>query len=297
MQGRMTHAIISRVALALDDILNSHRTGRPVVMGVLNVTPDSFSDGGKFLDPRRAIAQAERLVADGADIIDVGAESTRPGSDGVPPDEQIARLRDVLPQVAQLDVVVSIDTTSAAVARFALDAGAAIVNDVSAGRADDAMLPLAARRGAPVVLMHMLGRPRDMQVAPRYDDVVAEVREFLSRRLSAAAAAGLDKERCILDPGIGFGKLSAHNLALLAGVGDLASLGRPVLVGPSRKRFIGELTGQSEPAGRLGGTLAACLAARRRGATIFRVHEPRPLADALKVAAAIEAARGGRPAP
>ena len=271
----------------LDEILNSHRTGRAVVMGVLNVTPDSFSDGGDFYDPAAAVAQALRMVAEGADIIDVGAESTRPGSGRVSAADQIRRLEPVLPEAAKLDVTVSIDTTLAEVARFALDAGAEIVNDVSAGRDDGELLPLAGRRGAPVVLMHMLGAPKTMQDDPRYDDVVTEVRDFLAARLAAAEDAGVPRERCIVDPGIGFGKRLEHNLALLAGVGLLGELGVPVLVGPSRKRFIGELTGQGDPQQRLGGSIAACLLARANGATIFRVHDVGETVQALAVAGAI----------
>ena len=278
------------MGVTLDDILTSHRTGRAVVMGVLNVTPDSFSDGGEFLDPADAEAQARRLVDEGADAIDVGAESTRPGSDRVSAGEQIDRLREVIPAAVACGAVVSIDTTRSEVAAFALDAGAQVINDVSAGRDDPRMFALAAERRAPMILMHMLGEPKGMQVDPRYHDVVAEVRAFLSERIGAAAAAGVDRRRLIVDPGIGFGKRLEHNLALLAGVGELASLGRPVLVGPSRKRFIGELTGEGEPAKRTGGTLAACLAARRRGATIFRVHDVAPLRQALTVASAIDPA-------
>jgi dihydropteroate synthase len=275
----------------LEEILDSHRTHRPVVMGVLNVTPDSFFDGGRFFDPAAAVRRAETLAQEGADIIDVGAESTRPGSDPLSADQQIARLTDILPQVANLGPLVSIDTTSSKVAQFALDAGAAVINDVSAGRADEAMLPLAARRNTCVILMHMLGQPKTMQADPHYQDVVAEVREFLAARLQAAAAAGVPAERCIVDPGIGFGKSLEHNLSLLAGVGQLLQLGRPVLVGPSRKRFIGELTGQDDPAGRLGGTIASCLAAWQAGATIFRVHDVEAVRQAMKVAGAVE----GRP--
>jgi dihydropteroate synthase len=272
---------------ALEDILNSHRTGRAIVMGILNVTPDSFSDGGEFFDTERAVAQGRTMVAEGADIVDVGAESTRPGSDRVSGDEQIDRLREVLPRVVDLGVPVSIDTTRSEVAAFALDAGAAIINDVSAGRDDPEMLPLAGSREAPVVLMHMLGAPKTMQLDPHYEDVVAEVREFLSERLTAAASAGVPETRCIVDPGIGFGKRLEHNLALLNGVGELLELGRPVLIGASRKRFIGELTGQPGPAHRLGGTIAASLVAWSCGATIFRVHEVGPMVAALKVAAAL----------
>jgi len=256
-------------------------------MGILNVTPDSFSDGGEFFDARQAARQARRLADDGADILDVGAESTRPGSERVSTDEQIRRLRDVLPAAVACGAPVSIDTTLSPVARFALDAGAAIVNEVSAGRDDPAMLELAASRKVPIILMHMLGEPKDMQARPRYENVVAEVRAFLAARADAAIAAGVPRERIIVDPGIGFGKTLEHNLALLAGTAELASLGFPVLVGPSRKRFIGELTGQDDPHQRVAGTVAACLAAWSRGATIFRVHDVRALRDAMTVAEAI----------
>ena len=277
---------------AIEDVLSSHRTGRAVVMGVLNVTPDSFSDGGKFYDPASAVAQALRMVAEGADVIDIGAESTRPGSDRVSAREQIARLEPVLPEVAKLDVLVSIDTTRSEVAAFALQAGASIINDVSAGRDDPELFPLAASSGAALVLMHMLGQPKSMQLNPRYDDVVREIRDFLAERLAAAEAAGVPRDRCIVDPGIGFGKRLEHNLALLAGAEVFCRLGVPVLYGPSRKRFIGEITGEQVPANRLGGTLAACLAAYRRGVTIFRVHDVAALVQALAVARAIERAEG-----
>lgn len=277
------------MARTLDEILTSHRNRRAIVMGVLNVTPDSFSDGGDFLDARDAVACAERMLSEGADIIDIGAESTRPGSEPVAPAEQIARLRDVLEAIAKTGAIISIDTNSAKVANFALDAGAAIVNDVSACRHDANMLPLVAERGAAVVLMHMLGEPKTMQRLPAYDDVVTEVRDFLRERLDAAVDAGVDRERVILDPGIGFGKLLEHNLQLLAGLGELAGLDRPLLVGPSRKRFIGELSGQDEPRLRLPGTLAAVLEARRRGATVFRVHDVAETVQALTIADAIAA--------
>ena len=281
------------MGITVDDILNSHLTGRAVVMGILNVTPDSFSDGGAFFDPESAVARAAEMAADGADVIDVGAESTRPGSDRVSAADQIARLAQVLPAAAE-QALVSIDTTRSAVAEFALDAGAAMINDVSAGRDDPRMLPLAGRRRTPIVLMHMLGRPKTMQGDPHYDDVVGEVRAFLAARIAAAGSAGVAPRRCIVDPGIGFGKRLEHNLALLAGTRELASLGCAVLVGPSRKRFIGELSGQGDPHERIGGTVAACLAARRGGASIFRVHDVGQVVQALKVASAIDAAAGGR---
>ncbi len=275
------------MAASLDEILNSHRTHQPVVMGILNVTPDSFSDGGRFLSPPAAVEQATRMLAQGADVIDVGAESTRPGAQRVPGPQQIERLREVIPALAAAGAVVSIDTTLAAVADFALGAGAKIINDVSAGRDDPEILAVAAGRRCPLVLMHMKGQPRTMQKSPAYTDVVAEVRDFLAARLAAATAAGVEIERCIVDPGIGFGKTMEHNLTLLANLDKLLPLGRPILVGPSRKRFIGELTGEADAAGRVHGTVAACLDAFARGATIFRVHDAGPLAQALKVAQAI----------
>jgi len=257
-------------------------------VGVLNVTPDSFSDGGRFLDPQAATVQAQRMISEGADVIDMGAESTRPGSGRVSPAEQIARLRAVLPAVTGAGCLVSIDTTSAEVARFALDGGAAVINDISAGRDDPEMFPLVGSQGAAMVLMHMLGEPKTMQQDPQYKDVLKEVRDFLAARLDAAEQAGVARGRCIVDPGIGFGKRLEHNLALLAGVGELANLGCPVMVGPSRKRFIGELSGETVPAGRVAGTIAACLAARREGATVFRVHDVAELVQALAVAQAVE---------
>lgn len=265
----------------------------PLVMGILNVTPDSFSDGGLHEDPSTALARAETMLAEGAAIIDVGAESSRPGSQRISPAEQIARLRDILPPLCRLaeglDRLVSIDTTRAEVARFALDAGAAIVNDISAGQDDPAILPLAGEYDARVVLMHMQGQPATMQAQPRYDDVVAEVRDFLAGRLAAAERAGLDPNRCIIDPGIGFGKTTEHNLALLAHLDALAELGCDVLLGPSRKRFIDAVAAAPQPADRLGGTIAACLAGLTRGARLFRVHDVAPVAQALTIARAIAA--------
>jgi len=263
-------------------------------MGVLNVTPDSFSDGGVFLAPEKALLQARILQQQGADIIDIGAESTRPGSEPVSSAEQIARLRDVLPGVVELGLHISIDTTSAQVAEFALRQGAQIINDVSAGRADPGMFGLAAETGAPLILMHMLGEPKTMQADPRYENVVEEVFAFLSERIEAAVAAGVRRDRTIVDPGIGFGKRLEHNLSLLAGVERLVQLDRPVLVGPSRKRFIGELTGVEDPRQRGWGTVAACLACRRGGASLFRVHDVGGLRQALAVADAIEAAKDSK---
>ncbi len=273
--------------MSLDDILDSHRTHRPVLMGILNVTPDSFSDGGRFFDPAAAREQARRLAAEGADIIDAGAESTRPGANRVSADEQIRRLEPVLSTIRDTGLVFGVDTTLSAVAAYALDAGASIVNDISAGRDDPAMLRMLATRGCGVVLMHMLGEPSNMQQSPQYKDVVAEVRDFLAQRLQAAVAAGIQRRRIILDPGIGFGKKLEHNLALLANIDKLVELGQPVLVGASRKRFIGQITGQTDPAQRIAGTIAAHLAAWRRGASIFRLHDVAEGKAAFDVAEAI----------
>jgi dihydropteroate synthase len=282
----------ANLAASIEDILGSHRTGRPVLVGILNVTPDSFSDGGEFLDPASAVQQARKLAADGADVLDVGAESTRPGSQRVSPADQIARLREVLPEVVRIGRLVSIDTTRLEVAEFALEAGAGIVNDVSAGREDPRILRLAAERPCALVLMHMLGQPKSMQENPTYNDVVAEVRDFLSQRLAAAESAGVPRQRCIVDPGIGFGKRLEHNLALLGNLRALTELGCPVMVGPSRKRFIGELTDQEQPYRRVPGTVAACVMAQLGGATIFRVHDVAEVLAGLRVAGAI---RGFRP--
>ena len=267
----------------LQDILTAGDRDPAVVMGILNVTPDSFSDGGKWLDPQSAGRQGSRMIDCGAEIIDIGAESTRPGSAAVPPDEQIRRLENVVPAVVETSAIVSIDTTSAVVAERALGWGAKIINDVSAGRDDPEILSLAAESGAAIVLMHMLGAPRTMQDNPLYSDVVAEVKAFLARRVGAAVAAGVNEDRIIVDPGIGFGKNLEHNLALLRSVDELGGLGRAMLIGPSRKRFIGELGGSDRAEDRVGGTIAACLAARRGGATIFRVHDVAPAVEALKV--------------
>jgi len=261
------------------------------VMGVLNVTPDSFSDGGRFLDPGVAVDHAERMQEEGADLVDVGGESTRPGSDPVPPAEQIRRVIPVIERLApRLTIPLSIDTTSAEVARAALDAGAQMVNDVSALRGDPEMGPLVARRGAPVVLMHMLGRPKDMQVNPTYRDVVGEVAGFLRERIRAATDLGIGREQIVVDPGFGFGKRLEHNLELLRRLEELAALGRPILVGTSRKSMLGEILG-APPEGRLHGTTATVAAAVERGAAMVRVHDVRPAVDVVKVLAAIHGRR------
>jgi dihydropteroate synthase len=259
---------------------------RTVLMGVLNVTPDSFSDGGMFLDPDAAVRQGERLAEEGAAVLDVGGESTRPGSEGVSTEEELGRVLPVVERLAAAGQRVSIDTAKAAVAEAALDAGASIVNDVTAFRGSPEMAGLVARRGAGCVLMHMLGEPRTMQEDPRYDDVVSEVKAFLEQRLAFAVAEGVAEERVWLDPGIGFGKTVEHNLALLRRLDEIVSIGRPVVVGTSRKSFLGRLTGGRGEGERLPGTIATNVIALERGATVFRVHDVAQVRDALAVAAA-----------
>jgi dihydropteroate synthase len=256
------------------------------LMGVVNVTPDSFSDGGLYLDAEAAIAHGRELAADGAAILDVGGESTRPGAAPVAADEELRRVEPVVEGLVGRGAEISVDTSKAAVAEAALDAGATIVNDVTALRGDPEMAALVADRGAGVVLMHMAGDPRTMQVDPEYDDVVAEVREFLAERLAAAVAAGIDESRIWLDPGIGFGKTDPHNFELLRGLGELATLGRPLVVGTSRKSFIGRADG-SDTDERLGGTIATSILAAAAGAAVLRVHDVREMDQALRVAAAV----------
>lgn len=257
----------------------------PVVMGIVNVTPDSFSDGGEWLDPAAAIAHGRALVAQGAAILDVGGESTRPGAEPVGEAEELRRVLPVLEGLAGSGARLSIDTSKAAVAAAALDAGATIVNDVTALRGDPAMAALVARRGCHVCLMHMLGEPRTMQRDPVYGDVVDDVRAFLAERVEHAIAQGIDAERVWLDPGIGFGKTIDHNLQLLRRLDELVALGRPVVVGTSRKSFLGTITGR-EPGERAAGTLATNVLALAQGAMIFRVHDVGPARDGLLVAAA-----------
>jgi len=257
------------------------------IMGVVNVTPDSFSDGGRFLDAAAAVAHGLELEAQGAAILDVGGESTRPGALAVPAREERARVVPVIEGLvaAGTGAQISIDTSKAEVARAALAAGATLVNDVTALRAAPELAAIVADAGAGVCLMHMLGEPRTMQDDPRYDDVVAEVKAFLSERLEFAVAAGIAEQRIVLDPGIGFGKTLAHNLELLARLGEIAALGRPVLIGTSRKSFLGRLTGRQVDE-RLAATIATNVIAYERGARIFRVHDVAPVHDALTVAAA-----------
>jgi dihydropteroate synthase len=261
-------------------------------MGVLNVTPDSFSDGGLYLEPGAARARLERMAADGAAVCDVGAESTRPGAAPVAPDEQLRRLGGLLALLASepSPVPLSVDTSSARVAAAVLDAGAVLVNDVTAGQGDPALLPLVAERGAAVCLMHMRGTPATMQEDPRYDDVVAEVRDALEARLGAAVGAGVPEDRVLLDPGIGFGKTLRHNLALLAGLPALAALGRPIVVGVSRKGMLGAMLGRPVE-DRLAGSLSAGLAAVARGAAVLRAHDVAETVDALRVWTAVAGAR------
>ena len=271
----------------------------PFVMGIVNATPDSFSDGGLFLDAGAAIAQALRLADEGADLVDVGGESTRPGAAPVPDDEELGR---VVPVIAALrarafPLPISIDTRKAAVARAALDAGADLVNDVS-GLADPSLARVVAEAGAPIVLMHSRGTPEDMQRRAVYGDVVQEVAAELEQALDRAAAAGIPRERTILDPGLGFAKTAEHNLVLLARLDELRALGRPILVGPSRKSFIGRIAGSAAPGDRLPGTLAAVTAAVVAGAELVRVHDVAAARQAALVAAAIrDAARASSAAP
>jgi dihydropteroate synthase len=261
---------------------------RTLVMGIVNVTPDSFSDGGMFLGTDDAVRHGARLVDEGADVLDVGGESTRPGADPVDLEEELRRVIPVIEGLtkARPEVPVSVDTRKPEVARAALEAGARVVNDVTAGR-DGAMLEAVADTDAGIVLMHMLGEPQTMQDDPRYDDVAAEVNEFLRERIEAAVFAGIAEERVCVDPGIGFGKNVEHNLALLRSVSALRLLGAAVMVGASRKRFIGVLTGADDPADRLEGSLAAAVLAASLGADVVRVHDVAPTVRALRVADAI----------
>jgi dihydropteroate synthase len=259
------------------------RFPRPSVMGVLNVTPGSFSDGGVHLDPDVAAAAARRMFEQGAAIVDVGGESTRPGSDGVSVEEELARVVPVLERLGG-EIPLSIDTAKAEVARAALELGAVMVNDVTALRGDPELAGVVADAGAYLCLMHMQGEPRTMQVEPRYTDVVSEVESFLAARLEFAVAAGIPEERICLDPGIGFGKTVAHNLELVRRLDVLLALGRPVVVGYSRKSSLRKLTGSDDL---LGASIAAAVAAFERGASILRVHDVKPTVDALTVAGAI----------
>jgi dihydropteroate synthase len=268
------------------------RWPRPSVMGVLNVTPDSFSDGGRFVDPADAVAHARRMVDEGAALVDVGGESTRPGAASVPVGEELARVVPVLEELVGLPV--SIDTSKAEVARRALELGAELVNDVTALRADPGLAEVVAGSGAFVCLMHMQGEPRTMQVAPQYDDVVSDVLAFLEERVAFAVESGIDERRICVDPGIGFGKSPDQNLELLRRLDEIGSLGRPVLVGVSRKSTLGKVLGDAEAReGGLAASLGAAVAAFERGAWMIRAHDVAETVEALAVAAAVERGRIG----
>jgi dihydropteroate synthase len=257
------------------------------VMGILNVTPDSFSDGGEWLDAQAAVAHAREMAAEGAELIDVGGESTRPGADPVSEGEELRRVLPVVEALAaDLPATLSIDTSKAAVARAALVSGARFVNDVTALRGDPEMVGVVAEAGCDCCLMHMLGEPRTMQDDPRYSDVVVDVRAFLEERAAFAVASGIAPARIHVDPGIGFGKTAAHNLELLRRLDEIAAVGFPVVIGASRKSFLGRLTGRTDPHDRAAGTVATSVLAFERGARVFRVHDVAPTVDALKVAAA-----------
>lgn len=264
---------------------------RPLVMGVLNLTPDSFSDGGRFLAPEAAVARARAMITEGADVLDLGAESTRPGAEPVPAEVEIGRLVPVVAAIrAESGIPLSVDTMKPAVARAAIAAGATMWNDVTALKGAPDSLETAAELGCEVVLMHMQGEPRTMQAEPRYDDVVAEVAQALQARASAALAAGVARERIWLDPGVGFGKhRTRHNLPLLAGLDRIVELGFPVLLGVSRKSFIGALDGEAPADARLGGSLAGALWGAQAGVRALRVHDVRDTVQALKVWGAIAA--------
>jgi len=260
-------------------------SGRALVMGILNVTPDSFSDGGRYAATEAAIAHARQMLEDGADILDVGGESTRPGALPVAADEELRRVIPVIEAVhRETGAVISVDTSKAAVAEEALRRGARIINDVTAFTGDAAMAGVARRHGAGVVLMHMLGEPRTMQADPRYGDVVAEVAGYLGRRMDELEAAGLDRETMAVDPGIGFGKTVEHNVSLLAHLDRLLALGRPVVVGASRKSFLGKLTGR-EVGDRLPASLGAAAYAILRGASVIRVHDVKESCDVARLMA------------
>ena len=263
----------------------------PILMGILNVTPDSFSDGGEFFGVEAAVVQAETMLDEGARIVEVGGESTRPGSEPVSEEEELSRVLPVVRGIveARPRTIVSIDTYRASTAEAALDAGAHLVNDITA-LSDPRMVGLVAERGCPIILMHMLGEPKTMQKDPLYEDVVREVRDFLAKRAERAARAGVAHGDIILDPGIGFGKTYAHNLALLNRLDALVELGFPVLVGASRKSFLGKIVGSDSSKDRLFGTVATSVLAYERGATLFRVHDVRANKEALAVAAAVDQA-------
>jgi dihydropteroate synthase len=257
------------------------------IMGIVNVTPDSFSDGGQFLDAELAIAHGRQLVAEGADVLDIGGESTRPGAEAVTAEEELARVGPVVEELASGDgPLVSVDTSKLAVAEAALNVGAGMVNDVTALRTEPELAGLCAQRGCEVVLMHMLGGPRTMQENPTYEDVVDDIKAFLAERIEFAISQGIEEERIWIDPGIGFGKTVEHNLELHRRLGEFSELGRPIAFGSSRKSFIGKLTG-AEVHDRIGGTIASNVIAYVNGARMLRVHDVAPMRQALIVAEAI----------
>ena len=263
-----------------------------LLMGVVNITPDSFSDGGRFHDSLKAMAHGLELVEAGADIIDVGGESTRPGADPVSRDEELERVIPVIEGLAgQVDVPISVDTCKSEVAKEALKAGASIINDISAGRFDPELVRLAAKEEVPLILMHMKGQPRTMQKNPTYRDLIAEVKSFLSEAAESAEKAGVPREMIIIDPGIGFGKTFVHNLILLNRLEEFAALNRPLLVGPSRKAFLGRILGGAPPEERETATVAAGALAAYKGAHIIRVHKIEPSKEALAVVDAIKRER------
>lgn len=262
--------------------------GRCLVMGIVNTTPDSFSDGGLYETADLAVAHAERLIAEGADLLDIGGESSRPGAEAVTEAEELARVLPVVVRLVRISrIPISIDTTKAAVARACLEAGAGIINDISAATADPEMAGVVRQAEAGLVIMHMRGTPRTMQANPTYREVVTEVRDYLSGRIETLVAEGIDRDCLVIDPGIGFGKTTAHNLRLIRELGTFSSLGQPLLLGVSRKRFIGEITGKPLE-DRMAGSLAvACHAAMANSAHIVRVHDVGPTSDALRMLEAI----------
>jgi dihydropteroate synthase len=261
----------------------------PFIVGILNVTPDSFSDGGKFLDPEAAAVHAAAMLDEGADILDIGGESTRPGSDPVSQEEEIHRVVPVIERIlsARPEAVISVDTYRSGTAKAALEAGASLVNDVTALRGDPRLVSVIEEVECPVILMHMQGEPKTMQKEPHYEDVGREVRDFLAERAEYAVAAGVRPEDIIVDPGIGFGKTLEHNLALIHNLGAIVDLGFPVLIGASRKRFIERITGVQAARDRVSGTVATTVLAYERGAAFFRVHDVRANREALAVAEAV----------
>ena len=272
--------------------LNASRP-RPLVMGILNVTPDSFSDGGKFLALSQAADHALQMIAEGADLLDIGGESTRPGAARASADEQIERIVPVIERIRrESDIAISVDTTLVPVLESAADAGASLLNDISAGREDATLLTLAANRGLPVVLMHMLGEPRTMQLNPVYQDVTREVRAFLLRRAEAARLAGVPAKHILIDPGIGFGKTTEHNLQILHDLDQIADDGYRVLLGTSRKQFIGAVTQVAQPAERVFGTTATVAWGICHGASIVRVHDVAATVQTVKMIQAIRDSNG-----